>query len=565
MQILNITIHNFRSMAHCTFSLGDYSLMVGANNSGKSNVMDALRIFYEKGLQYERGRDSPKIDTEDNESWIEIEYFLSDIEYESLKDEWKQPENRLKVRKLLQTQEIGSDGKAKLGIYAYNQDVQIADGLFYGPKNIQQGKLGDIIYIPAVSKLDEHTKLTGPSALRELLNDILKKLVKSSNAFSKLTSEFETFSDSIKAEKTEDEKSLAGLERDITKNIEEWDAAFELNINPVSETDIVKNLVSYKIIDKALDERMEAEQFGQGFQRHLIFTLIQTAARYAPVVVPGKKKEFKPDMTLLLFEEPEAFLHPMQQNILCRSLKKIGSQSAQQIFISSHSPHFVSHNSDDIPSIIRLSRDNNKTLAGQIGKDKLAEIFADNQQINDIVKDTIYEAEIDDLKKEMEAVKYFLWLNPERCGMFFARYVLLVEGPTERILFNYLIETEKISMPKGGVFILDCLGKFNMHRFMNILGPLKIKHSVLFDADNGTSPHDKVKKLIEDSKNEHTLKIDCFPDNLESFLDIEKSKKPHRKPQHVMLKLKENQIAINKHNELIKKVEELLPDIESKQ
>ena len=208
-------------MAHCIFNLGDYSLMVGANNSGKSNVMDALRIFYEKGLKYERSRDLPKFDTEDDESWIEIEYSLSDNEYDSLKDEWKQPDRRLKVRKYLQTQEQGSDGKTKLGIYAYNQDGQIADGLFYGPKNIQQGKLGDIIYIPAVSKLDEHTKLSGPSALRELLNDILKKLVKSSSAFNKLTSEFETFSENIKAEKTDDEKSLSGLERDITENIEE--------------------------------------------------------------------------------------------------------------------------------------------------------------------------------------------------------------------------------------------------------------------------------------------------------------------------------------------------------
>jgi len=192
----------------------------------------------------------------------------------------------------------------------------------------------------------------------------------------------------------------------------------------------------------------------------------------------------------------------------------------------------------------------------------LADIFADNQQINDIVKNTSYEAEIDDLKEKMEVIKYFLWLNPERCGMFFARYVLLVEGPTERVLFNYLIETEQISMPKGGVFILDCLGKFNIHRFMNILSPFKIQHSVLFDSDNGNPPHDKVKKLIEDSKNEHTLIIDTFPDNLEKFLDIEKSKKPHRKPQHVMLKLKENKITGDKLKELIDKIEKLIANVE---
>ncbi len=557
MQILNTTIHNFRSVVHCTFNLGDYSLMVGANNSGKSNVMDALRIFYEKELKYERERDFPKIDTEDNDSWIEIEFFLSDDEYNSLKDEWKQPNNGLKVRKYLQTQEKGSDGKTKLGIYAYNQTGQIADDHFYGAKNVQQGKLGDIIYIPAISKLDEHTKLTGPSALRELLSGILKKLVKSSSAFSKLTSEFETFSDKIKAEKTEDEKSLDGLEHDITESIKEWDTAFKLIINPVSETDIVKNLLDYKIIDNTLNEDMNAEQFGQGFQRHLIFTLIQTAAQYLPVVASGKKKEFKPDMTLLLFEEPEAFLHPIQQNTLCRNLKKIGGQTGQQIFASSHSPHFVSHNSDDIPSIIRLCRDNNKTLAGQIDKEKLAEVFAANQQINEILKDTKDEAVIDDLQIEMETVKYFLWLNPERCGMFFAQYVLLVEGPTENVLINYLIETEQLSVPKGGVFVLDCLGKFNIHRFMNILDPLKVKHSILFDADNEKPPHDKIKKLIEDSKNAYTLDIDSFPDNLETFLDIDKSKKKYRKPQHVMLKLKENRIAKDKLDALIEKIEKL--------
>ncbi len=54
--------------------------MVGANNSRKNNVMDALRIFYEKGLKYEKSRDFPKFDTEDNESWIEIEYSLSENE-----------------------------------------------------------------------------------------------------------------------------------------------------------------------------------------------------------------------------------------------------------------------------------------------------------------------------------------------------------------------------------------------------------------------------------------------------------------------------------------------------
>jgi predicted ATP-dependent endonuclease of OLD family len=532
--------------------------MIGANNSGKSNVIDALRIFYEKGIKYESGRDFPKFGTADKESWIEIEFRLTDDEYQNLKDEWKQPDNVLKVRKYLETKEKGDDGKLKLGIYAYNQEDRISDDHFYGAKNVQQGKLGDIIYIPASSKLDEHTKLSGPSALRELLNDILKKLVKTSESFKKLTTEFQTFSEHIKTEKTDENKSLSGLEQDITSDIEEWGAIFELNVNPVTEADIVKNLVSYKIIDKGLNERMEASQFGQGFQRHLIFTLIRTAAKYQTLSTLTKKKEFKPDMTTLLFEEPEAFLHPIHQNILSKSLKTIGSIDGQQSFISSHSPYFVSHNSDDLPSIIRLSKKNDRSQVGQIDEVTLKIIFAENQQLNDLLKGTSYEAEIDDLKEEMEAVKYFLWLDSERCGMFFAKQVLLIEGPTERMLFNYLFDTGLIEMPSGGIFVLDCLGKFNIHRFMNILGPFKIQHSVLFDGDDGKAPHNDIKKLIEESKNEYTGKIDVFPNDIEDFLSVDKSRKPHRKPQHLMLKLKEGKVSEEKIELLINKIKKLI-------
>jgi len=371
MQITSISIHNFRSIDDCLFHIDDYTLIIGANNAGKSNVMDALRIFYEKEIKYEKQRDFPKFETDDKDCWVEIEYKLTEDEYSNLKEDWKQPDNHLRVRKYLDTTEKGKDGKPKLGIYAYDKNTEISDEHFYGAKNVQQGKLGDIVYIPAVSKLDEHTKLSGPSALREILNDILKKLVKTSESFKHLTTEFESFSNNIKNEKTEDKKSIMGLESDISTELEEWGASFELDINPVTEADIVKNLVSYKILDKNLNERMDATQFGQGFQRHLIFTLIRTAAKYQSPLAPGKKKEFKPELTVLIFEEPEAFLHPMQQIMLCRSLKSIGETQGNQIFTSSHSPNFVSHNSGDLPSIVSINKQDKKTETGQIGAETL--------------------------------------------------------------------------------------------------------------------------------------------------------------------------------------------------
>lgn len=78
MQISEISIHNVRTIKSATFSLKNYSLLIGANNAGKSNIIDAIRMFYE----HEKFTFSDKDfcwfhDPGDNEAWMEIEYILT--------------------------------------------------------------------------------------------------------------------------------------------------------------------------------------------------------------------------------------------------------------------------------------------------------------------------------------------------------------------------------------------------------------------------------------------------------------------------------------------------------
>ena len=62
MKLKHITIHNFRSIHDATLNLFDYNLLVGPNNAGKSTVIDAIRVFYEKdGFKYKSDRDFPFI------------------------------------------------------------------------------------------------------------------------------------------------------------------------------------------------------------------------------------------------------------------------------------------------------------------------------------------------------------------------------------------------------------------------------------------------------------------------------------------------------------------------
>ncbi|RMG06719.1 MAG: hypothetical protein D6735_03795 [Acidobacteria bacterium] len=74
-------------------------------------------------------------------------------------------------------------------------------------------------------------------------------------------------------------------------------------------------------------------------------------------------------MELLLFEEPEAFLHPPQQDVLDTNLRQLANKSRRQVIAVSHSPQFVSYNTDDLADLVRVRRVNGRTEIAQIRKE----------------------------------------------------------------------------------------------------------------------------------------------------------------------------------------------------
>ena len=277
MQAVEVTIHNFRSIIDANVRLATCGLLVGANNSGKSTVVDSIRAFYEKGLKFDFNRDFPKGNFKDDSSWVEIEFKPSIDELQNLKDEYKTARETFRVRKYFKTSETGADGKVKSGAYVYIND-ELSDERFYAVKNITSDKFGELIYVPAVSRVDEHTKLTGPSALRDLVSTILSRVIDESEAYQKLKSAFGEFEKSIKSAKTEEGYSLEAIEDDISSQISQWGTEFRLSVNAVGIDEMVKNLISHEIYDRALKDTQSPAVYGQGFQRSLIYALIRMAA-----------------------------------------------------------------------------------------------------------------------------------------------------------------------------------------------------------------------------------------------------------------------------------------------
>ncbi|MGJ7494921.1 ATP-dependent nuclease [Variovorax sp. RT4R15] len=540
MKLLSVRLHGFRGVLEQEIQFRPYSLLVGPNNAGKSTFIDAIRAFYEKdGFKFKPNSDLPFMKAEDDESWIELSFQLSDIEHESLAAIYQTAGKTLRVRKFFQTATKGADGKSSAGsIYGYQADGALSNEPFYGAKNVQSGKFGDLIYIPAVSKVDEHTKLTGPSALRDLLTDVMTDVVQDGDSYEQFSKGVEVFASTILKEKTKDERSLEGFQNAFNSLLEPWQTKFSLRFAPPSAADIVKQMVNWELLDTFHGKPQGVDYYGSGFQRHFIYSLIQLGAQYAGKKITKKAKDFSPSLTLILFEEPEAFLHPPQQDILARSLMDIGKKDNWQVVCTTHSSHFVSRNASSIPAITRVLRTHGCVNAFQIGDAQWAEIIDANQAIQVIaakypkMKKKLSQ---DDVQPEMEAAKHFLWLNADRSGLFFANHVLLVEGPTEVALINKLVDEGMIKGADCGLHVMDCLGKYNIHRFMNLFICLGISHSVIHDDDKDQNEHADLNQLIGDSRHPTlTCSIQTVDKDIETLLAIPPAGSPHRKPQHVL-------------------------------
>ncbi|MBB6062803.1 putative ATP-dependent endonuclease of OLD family [Thermosipho japonicus] len=577
MKIRRIHIHNFRSIKDVSIELKNYSLLIGENNVGKTNIISALRIFYDD-FKYDPNRDFPKFDTDDQESWIEIEYLTTKEEQSMLKEEYQSDDRILKVRKILKTKDNKFSSKIKTNqsnIFAYENGM-LSSNFFYGARNISQAKLGTVIYIPAISKIDESLKTSGPSPFRKVLNFVINKIIQKSRSYDTLGEAFEKFNKNFKNE-TVDGISISKLIEEINKEIDGWGVKFGINVKPIEIDEIVKTLISHYMEDENLGEELSINLFGQGLQRHLIYTIIKLSSKYtSKTFEKTNKKDFSPDFTLLLFEEPEVFLHPSQQERLNVELDKLSELEDTQVIITTHSPIFVSKNINKLSTLIRVKKDK-ETKVYQINESKIETLLGENTSMFKFFSKILHDdktpeslkrkiesrklAQKDDdmeYKLKEESFKYFLWIDSERAKLFFAKHVIICEGATEKVFFDFLLNTKWIDLKQKHIYFLDSMGKYNIHRYMNLFKLLGIEHSIIMDKDRDSEIHELINSFIEKSKNEFTNEIYYFDPDIEGYLSIEKPNENRQKPLNIMVKYSEKMINGDKINKLRDIIEKLL-------
>ncbi len=154
---------------------------------------------------------------------------------------------------------------------------------------------------------------------------------------------------------------------------------------------------------------------------------------------------------IILIDHPEVHLHPHAE----RNLSSLIDESVgTQIFLITHSPYFV--NIDKQHRILRVSQRNS-----------LAEIHTIPPDYFTV--------------KEYSKFEYLLDISSKE--LFFARKVLLVEGPTELGAIPVFAKTEKYTFDKNGVSIIDVGGKSNIGLFAKLCEGYHIPYLILADED----------------------------------------------------------------------------------
>lgn len=247
-------------------------------------------------------------------------------------------------------------------------------------------------------------------------------------------------------------------------------------------------------------------------------------------------------MTWILFEEPEAFLHPSQEELLHTSLLELVEDEESQVLLTTHSSRFVSRTMDDLTRLIRLRRDAGITKIYQLSRAELDKLFGDALVTDGSI--IPHGTTPQDLNRVamMDALKTEIWMQSTRSTAFFSQRVILVEGATETAVYSYLTTRGKMGVPSPGLAVIDCMGKFNIHRFISLFGSFGIDHSALYDGDNGHSHDVEVTAAIQQAKNQFTKRITRLPNDLEAELGISHVQQTNRKPQHALYHFETNAV-----------------------
>lgn len=337
--------------------------------------------------------------------------------------------------------------------------------------------LPDVIYIPAVKELNDELKTTDSSTFGKLLGllfgQIEHQMPTLQKSFDDLRRHLNVVTDDQGNEIDQRLQEVRDVEKLIERNLQEAfpRADVRLDIPPPA----LRTLLSSAEISINDGVSGHFRTKGDGLRRSVTFAILRA-------YVDQKKKQVDLESsgaerpTILLFEEPEVFLHPRAQRKLFEALKFFSQYN--DVLVTTHSSAF--YGPKETGTFVKMIK--NHQVDPPVS---LAHVI----DLSDI-----------DARDQFEIIKHE---NNE--AAFFADSVFLVEGASDCHLVPHVAKTlnPEWDFQKHSVAIARVEGKGSIARYRSFFEKFAMKVSVLADLDAILEGFDKLgaSELCADIRN----------------------------------------------------------------
>lgn len=431
MILKHFTIENFRNFETIDIDLTNRNIIFGLNDIGKSNFLAALRYLLDRNFR--------------RDGFVDCDFYNKDTSKEiiitlsiEISDDEDDADNK-KIFKMMKGA-IPSDAEIvyiQLRAKYDNKKLVGEPSLFWGT---DLGDLEDIPSRQSYFELDKHinvvyidSSIQLESTFKKYSKEIFKKESSLSDVEREvLTSKIEELNASVG-----DLSAIKTFEEELVEEYKKFrdEKGFDVTIKSEIE---VSNLHS-KLTPYILDEACETyPTSGDGRKKILAYTLLTLENR--------RQEEEK--INIFLIEELENHLHRSMQIAL--SYQLFSDEIFKYLFMTTHSSLIVSQ-MDDV-NLIKLFRE-----CSVVGKSHTY----------------IVPEEYKTLKQK---------LNQNLAEAIYADVVLLVEGPSEKTLFERVLHDKCERYESLGGYILEVDG-INFSEYYDILTALGIEVLVRTDND----------------------------------------------------------------------------------
>ena len=509
MRLRTVRIENYRCLASVTMDLAGLTALVGPNSAGKSSILHALEFFFE-------GNDLEPADVfGGSEQTVAVECIfdeLGDADREALgpyatgdqvvlRRTWKPGEEQKltgRGRRFSGFADIrASTGKERTAAYktlresspdlelpsatnmaavdqamlAFEQahpercePVEDEDATqLFGYKSVGQSRLADrfaFVFVPAISNAPAEAIEKRGTILSRLLTAVAEQRAAANEGLKAI--ETEARAKYEEAIETSHGPMLQELSRQLSEQMQRYVPSAEIRLEPFA--------AGFSIDTPRIDLRGGEERDltdlgrqGHGFQRAFIISVLEYLAEADTTGTDGNKPTL-----FLAIEEPELYQHPPRARHFFKTLATIADSGSVQVAYATHSPYFVAPNRFDSVRIVR------REPHGDVGRGT-----GTTAASLSVVADRLPSAERADPRPYLART-----FSEQFREAFFAKSVLLVEGPSDVAIFETAADLLGLGdLAANGIVITHVGGKGSQPIALAILGALEIPTFCVFDGD----------------------------------------------------------------------------------